>query len=77
MPWHLNKQWLDLLARSGTATFVSASTEALVPAVRQAVKEAFGRAASPPPSAQPVDWLTNLTPAVWKFGDEVIKYDWA
>ena len=76
VPWALNRQWLDLLARSGTATFVSASTEALVPEVRQAIKAAFARAAVGQPPAAPVDWLTSLTPSTWKFGAETVTYDW-
>ena len=76
VPWPLNRQWLDLLARSGTATFVSASTDALVPEVRQAIKAAFARAAVVQPPAEPVDWLTSLTPSTWKFGTETVTYDW-
>ena len=76
VPWELNKQWLDLLSRSGTATFISASTDALVPKVRQAIKEAFSRAAVKQPKARPMDWMDSLTPSTWKFGEDIIHYDW-
>lgn len=76
VPWHLNKEWLDLLARSGTALFISASTEALVPEVRLAIKEAFSRAALVQPNVQPLDWTETLTPSKWKFDKEIITYKW-
>jgi len=47
-PWEKNKQWLDLIARSGTALFVSPEPRAIGPEQRQALKEAFEVAASKP-----------------------------
>ena len=76
VPWKLNKQWLDLLARSGTALFISASTDALVPEVRQAIREAFSRASEVQPNAEPMDWMENLTPSKWKFDGQLFQYDW-
>jgi alpha-galactosidase len=78
IPWDLNRQWLDVLARSGTALFVSAE-----PAIarqidqRAALTEAFARAAVPQPLAIPLDWQETTCPRRWKFGDEEISYDWS
>ncbi len=76
VPWELNKEWLDLLARSGTATFVSASTEALRPEVRKAIKEAFRYAAVEQTNVRPLDWMESLTPSVWSFDGKKVRYDW-
>lgn len=76
VPWKLNKQWMDLLARSGTAMFISASTDALVPEVRQAIREAFSRASEVQPNVEPLDWMESLTPSKWKFDKQKVQYDW-
>ena len=41
VPWELNRQWLDLLARSGTATIVSVAPSQRGPEQRAALKEDF------------------------------------
>ena len=63
IPWALTKQWLDLVARSGTALFVSADPEATGPAEREALKVAFAQASRPLPPAEPLDWMATTTPA--------------
>ena len=77
IPWDLNRQWLDLLARSGTALFVSADPLAVGPDQRAALTEAFARAAIPQPPAEPLDWQETTSPRRWKFGDEEREYDWS
>ena len=77
IPWELNRQWLDLLARSGTALFVSADPAAVGPEQRAALTEAFARAAVPQPPAEPLDWQETTSPRHWKFSDEEITYDWS
>ncbi|WP_319586289.1 hypothetical protein [uncultured Desulfobulbus sp.] len=76
IPWELNAQWLDLLARSGTPLFVSASPDAVGPEQSAALRRAFEQASSHQPAGEPIDWLTNLTPCKWKFGDTTVNYDW-
>ena len=80
-PWEKNKQWLDLVARSGTALFVSPEPQAMGGEQRQALKEAFQMAASHPTGARPLDWQLCTTPADWEFrrqigGRERKRYDW-
>ena len=41
VPWELNQQWLDVLARSGAATIVSPGPPARGPEQRAALREAF------------------------------------
>jgi alpha-galactosidase len=76
IPWELNKQWLDLLSRSGTPLFVSAAPDAVGPEQRKALREAFARAALPQPVAEPLDWLDTTTPEKWRCGGETVNYDW-
>jgi len=38
IPWQLNKQWLDLLSRSGTPLFVSAAPDAVGAEQRKALR---------------------------------------
>ncbi|MGG6310911.1 hypothetical protein [Paenibacillus macerans] len=77
--WRLNKQWLDVLANSGTPLFVSADPRAMGTEQREAVAKAFGLAARETPVSEPLDWINNTAPAVWKSGGSegtVTRYDW-
>jgi alpha-galactosidase len=76
VPWRLNRQWLDLLARNGTPLFVSAAPDAVGPEQSAALKEAFLVASRPQPPAEPLDWLYTTCPRHWRFGDEEAVYDW-
>jgi alpha-galactosidase len=77
IPWEKNRQWLDLLARSGTPLFVSADPDALGHAQRDALTDAFARAALVQPPAVPLDWLDTTSPRRWRFGDGTeTSYDW-
>jgi alpha-galactosidase len=66
IPWDLNRQWLDLLARSGTALFISPAPDATGPEQRKAIAEAFAIAASGGTNVAPEDWLDSTTPERWK-----------
>ena len=68
VPWELNRQWLDVLARSGTTTIISAGTPAKGPEQRAAIREAFEIAASGGKAAKPVDWMETSTPEHWRTG---------
>ncbi len=80
-PWALNGQWLDLVARSGAALFVSPQPEAVGKRQRQAMRRAFAVAIETGERARPTDWLTNTTPQHWEFtmhADTSRKqYDWS
>ena len=72
IPWEFNRQWLDLLAKSGTPLFVSADPAALGPEQRLALLEAFTLTATQQMPAEPLDWQSNTCPAHWSCGD----YNW-
>ena len=76
VPWEKNRQWLDLVARSGTPLFVSWKRQLAGPEERKALREAFLRASQPAPTAEPLDWMESPTPKRWRFGSETVTYDW-
>lgn len=76
VPWDQNRQWLDVVARSGTPLFVSADPDAVGPEQRAALLEAFRQAAQPLPPAEPLDWMETTCPRRWRFGEETQTYDW-
>jgi len=78
-PWELNERFLDLIARSGTALFLSidptARTQRSDRALRNGIRLALsGGEAS---GIEPVDWLVNTTPNAWRAGAEDLHYDWS
>lgn len=76
VPWELNRQWLDLLARSGTPLFVSPNPNALGPQQTEALRTAYAAASQYQPLAQPLDWMETTCPKRWSFGGEETRYDW-
>jgi alpha-galactosidase len=76
IPWSLNRQWLDLLARSGTALFVSLAPDALGAEERRDLRAAFAIAARPQPLGEPLDWQGTIWPTRWRLGGEEVAYDW-
>jgi len=75
-PWSCNRQWLDLVARSGTVLLVSPEPAAMGAEQRSAVREAFRIAASRP-VASALDWQDETTPSEWRFHPGAEKsYNW-
>jgi alpha-galactosidase len=76
IPWSMNREWLQLLAHSGTPLFVSLQPEALGPDQESALREAFDIASRPLPMAEPLDWITNTTPNEWRCHDGEHRFRW-
>ena len=74
--WEKNRNWLDLVANSGTALFVSWRRELLNDEVRDALTEACRKASMAQPVAEPMDWMQNLRPEHWRFGEREKGYRW-
>lgn len=76
--WAKNRQLLDLVARSGTALFVSVDPRTYSDAVSDDLAAALKLALDGgiPGGVEPLDWLTTTSPAVWRSGDEVVTFDW-
>ena len=77
VPWHLNRQWLDVLGNSGTVALVSADPEALGEEQKAAIRDAFRVASKAHAPSRPLDWLHTNTPSLWQeAGGTVKEYDW-
>jgi alpha-galactosidase len=77
-PWEFDKQYLDLVARSGTALFISADPRTIQTEQKDAFRAAMKTALSGgmPGGCEPLDWLHTTTPREWRFGKEKITYHW-
>ncbi len=76
VPWALNRQWLDLLARSGTPLFISAAPDAMGAEQRRAVRAAMEAASQPRHAAEPLDWMGTTAPRHWRLAEGETTYDW-
>ena len=77
-PWAYNRQWLDLLSRSGTALFVSIDPATRTDAVDADLSVALRRAldGGSPGGVEPLDWLHTTTPVRWGTSDGETAYRW-
>lgn len=76
VPWDKNRQWLHLLANSGTPLFVSVAPDTLSPEQTEELHAALVTASKPHPPAVPLDWLQTCCPLKWQFGDKLKQYNW-
>jgi alpha-galactosidase len=74
--WESNRQWLDLVARSGTALFVSLAPDAVGPEQARDLRAALAIAARSQPLGEPLDWQHTTWPAHWRLMGEDKTYDW-
>ena len=79
IPWGLNRQWLDAVAQSGTALFVS-WPRALAPTgspALEAIAKAWHTAARATETAEPLDWEKGFWPRHWRLANGTqLDYDW-
>lgn len=77
VPWEKNRQWLDVLAKSGTVLFVSIADDGSFNGeIRNAITEAFQKASQVHEPSQPVDWMESLTPSKWISDFGMDCYHW-
>ncbi len=77
-PWEFDRQWLDLVARSGTALFISANPQTIQPEQKAAFRSAMKIALSggAPGGCEPLDWLHTTVPREWRLGREKVSFAW-
>ncbi len=73
--WELNRQWLDVIARSGAALFISPDPTATGAEQKAAIKQAFAIAAAGDAAARPANWFRDSTPERWQ-ANQPLVYDW-
>jgi alpha-galactosidase len=76
VPWEKSKQWLQLVAESGSPLFISAELGILDNERKAAIKQAFANAARVQPNGEPLDWMTNQFPAKWKLNNREVNFNW-
>lgn len=76
VPWEKNKQWMELVAKSGTPLFISAQPEATGPEQKAFIRECFALASQDLPVGEPMDWLENAFPRKWKLNGKVEEFNW-
>jgi len=77
-PWEFDRQFLDLVARSGTALFISVDPRTITPEKKAAFRTAMQTALSggAPGGCEPLDWLHTTAPRRWRIGTETVTYHW-
>ena len=76
-PWELDRQYLDLVARSRTALFVSVDPRTVQPEQKAIYKTAMMVALSGGASAcEPLDWLHNTSPREWRIDGFTTTCHW-
>jgi alpha-galactosidase len=76
VPWEKNKQWMELLAKSGTTLFISAQPNATGAEQKVAIKACFKLASQNLPVAEPLDWMENAFPEKWKLNGDLVSFKW-
>ncbi|PKB17811.1 hypothetical protein [Flavobacterium sp. 5] len=74
--WDKNKQWMELVAKSGTPLFISAQPEATGEEQKKAIRECFKIASQKLPVAEPLDWIENPFPKKWKLNNQIETFNW-
>lgn len=76
IPWSQNRQWLNLLSRSGTPLFVSWHRHLADSAFKTALKKAFETASKWRTTGEPLDWMSSMHPSRWRMADGPAGYSW-
>jgi alpha-galactosidase len=76
VPWNKNKQWMELVAKSGTPLFISAQPEAIGEEQMKAIAACFKIASQTLPLGEPLDWLENPFAAKWKLNGIIETFEW-
>jgi alpha-galactosidase len=80
IPWSLTRQWLDVVARSQTALFISPDPSVVGAEQKSALREAFALFASDAGPAEPANLFHGTTPEIWRSkgdGTGEKRYAWS
>lgn len=76
IPWQKNREWLDVLAKSGTPLFVSIAEDAYTGEVKKDISKAFEIAKKASNASRPADWQTTKVPKIWESDFGTDCYEW-
>jgi alpha-galactosidase len=75
--WKMTRQWMDVVARSGTSLFIAPDPKAITPEAKAAIRDAMARVVSSR-GGYPVDPTSSTTPNGWRFKTPAkdVTYEW-
>lgn len=76
IPWSLNRQWADLVAKSGTPLFISAKPGLLNEEEKEELHQIMLEASVQKRHLQPVDWEYTDCPEIWEDETGEMEYNW-
>lgn len=76
IPWEKNRQWMEILAESGTPFFVSVKLGVLTNEQEEELKLAYKKAAVNTTLAKPLDWKKTKTPECWETVEGIRHFEW-
>jgi alpha-galactosidase len=76
VPLAMTRQWLEVVARSGAALFISADPAHVTLEEKSLLKTALSAAARIQPEAEPLDWMETTSPARWRLGEDTARFTW-
>ena len=76
IPWKKNKQWMQLVAESGTPLFISPDPKALGQEQKDFIRQCFSKAAVQQPIGEPLDWMDHSFPEKWKLNGREVQFNW-
>ncbi|MBQ7986313.1 MAG: hypothetical protein IJ304_03495, partial [Clostridia bacterium] len=74
--WDKNKQWLDVVAKSGTPLFISIADDCDFEGIKGELSEALKKASKDAEVSKPLDWMENIQPKRWESVYGTDEYDW-
>lgn len=74
--WSLNKQWLKMVAESGTSLFVSGKPSEVKGEIYDDLKKEYVYASEQSGSLVPIDWMENNNPCEYYLNGEYVKFNW-
>jgi alpha-galactosidase len=74
--WKYNRQWLDILARSGSPLFVSCKPTVPTAGELDDIRHAYEKGSLQADELIPLDWMETPYPAHYLLNGQEIHYDW-
>ena len=74
--WAMNKEWLDVLSKSGTPLFISIAEDSYTDEIKEDIKKALENADKNDKVSKPLDWFDTKTPKVWESSFGTDQYSW-
>lgn len=75
--WNLNRQWLELVSKSGSALFVSCQPSKAEGKIAEDLRKNFAIASEQKDEMIPLDWMKNTTPERYLINGEEKVFDWS